>query len=71
MAPRNPARQIVACSLVDGVVSVEDHLPRAVALLAVCNFSGSSVPNYNLWLPRDGALDGLRTIVSDGALVTQ
>ncbi|MFS0501390.1 1,4-alpha-glucan branching protein GlgB [Corynebacterium striatum] len=25
------------------------------ALLAVCNFSGSSVPNYNLWLPRDGA----------------
>lgn len=25
------------------------------ALLAVCNFSGSSVPNYRLWVPRDGA----------------
>ena len=24
------------------------------ALLAVCNFSGSSVPNYDLWVPRDG-----------------
>ena len=23
-------------------------------LLAVCNFSGSSVPNYDLWVPRDG-----------------
>lgn len=25
------------------------------ALLAVCNFSGNSIPNYHLWLPRDGA----------------
>ncbi|WP_296134112.1 1,4-alpha-glucan branching protein GlgB [uncultured Corynebacterium sp.] len=24
------------------------------ALLAVCNFSGSSVPNYDLWVPRNG-----------------
>ena len=25
------------------------------ALLAVCNLSGSSIPNYGLWVPRDGA----------------
>ena len=24
------------------------------ALLAVCNLSGSSIPNYDLWVPQDG-----------------
>ena len=26
----------------------------ASALLAVCNLSGSSIPNYGLWVPHDG-----------------